>query len=140
MTTLPVSVRLSESVLDRLRRTARQRASTPSGLASQLVDEGLRCLEFGGISFRDGPTGRRAGLIDGPDVWEIIAAFADLSASGDEAVQIVASEFSLPPEKVRTALNYYGSYSSEIDQEISDNIVATETAYQSWLAQQRILA
>jgi hypothetical protein len=26
------------------------------------------------IVFRTGPTGRRAGLVDGPDVWEIVRA------------------------------------------------------------------
>ncbi|MGH3769091.1 MAG: hypothetical protein ACRDS0_21610 [Pseudonocardiaceae bacterium] len=35
-------------------------------------DEALRVEEHPGISLRPGPTGRRAGLVGGPDVWEVI--------------------------------------------------------------------
>ena len=36
------------------------------------MDEALRTEEHPGITFRAGPTGRRAGLVGGPDVWEVI--------------------------------------------------------------------
>lgn len=137
---MPLSIRFDEPVLIRLRRTARQRAATPSGLAMRLVDEGLRSLEFNGIAFRDGPTGRRAGVIDGPDVWEIIAAISDNPARGEDAIKAVAAEFSLPTEKVRSAVSYYGIYAAEIDQEIADNESAATEAYNAWRNQQRLLA
>jgi len=77
--------------------------------------------------------------VNGPDVWEVIAAFKDLPSSGDAAIQEIATEFTLSPAKVRSALAYYGAYAAEIDQEIADNEFAAENAYQSWLNQQRIL-
>lgn len=41
-------------------------------MANVFVDEALRSEEHPGIIFRAGPTGRRAGLAGGPDVWEVI--------------------------------------------------------------------
>jgi hypothetical protein len=140
MSSMPLSIRFDEPVLANLRRTARQRAATPSGLAMRLVDEGLRSIQFGGITFRDGPTGRRAGIIGGPDVWEVIVALTGTQSSGENAINEVAAEFSLPAQKVRNAISYYGKYADEIDQEIADNQQASEQAYQAWLNEQRVLA
>jgi len=138
--TVPLVIRFNAPVLTRLRQTARQRTSTPSSLASQLVDEGLRTLEFTNVVFRDGPSGRRAGIVDGPNVWEVIAALKALPQNGSEAVQVVAAEFSITAEKVSDALAYYDSYPNEIDQQIAENETAAVRAYESWLNQQKVLA
>src|ERR1700680_5195163 len=53
-----------------------------SSAANRLVDEALRTSEHPGITFRPGPTGRRAGLASGPDVWEVVRAVR--SARGAE--------------------------------------------------------
>ncbi len=42
--------------------------------------------EHPGIVFRDGPTGRRAALAGGPDVWEVIATLKGGKARGEEAI------------------------------------------------------
>src|SRR5688572_21638250 len=69
----PLSVRFDDQVLERLRRRARAVPGlTPAGLAQRLVDEGLRMTEHPGIVFKDGPSGRRAALAFGPDVWEVV--------------------------------------------------------------------
>lgn len=47
-----------------------------AGAIARLLDEALRKDAHPAIVFRDGPTGRRAGIIAGPDVWEIIRASA----------------------------------------------------------------
>jgi hypothetical protein len=44
---------------------------TLSRLAERYVDEGRRMDEYPGIAFRGGPTGRRAALAGGPDIWEV---------------------------------------------------------------------
>jgi hypothetical protein len=68
-------VRFDPAVADRLSSFA---AANPgmslSSAANRLVDEALRTSEHPGIMFRPGPTGRRAGLAGGPDVWEIVRA------------------------------------------------------------------
>lgn len=140
MASIPLSIRFDEELLGRLRRTAQGRDTTPSGLAQRLVDEGLRSHEVPGIVFRDGPSGRRAGLAAGPDVWEVIAALKESESRGSPAVDAVASELSLTPAAVRTALTYYGAYPDEIDSEVAANEAAAAEALRSWESQQRLLA
>jgi hypothetical protein len=65
----PISVRFPDEVARRLRRNGAGTGEATSGLVVRLVDEGIRMAEHPGVVFRDGPTGRRAGLAAGPDVW-----------------------------------------------------------------------
>lgn len=140
MASSPLSIRFDPALLDRLRRRAAGRDTTPSGLAQQLVDEGLRSQEFPGIVFRDGPSGRRAGLATGPDVWEIVAALRDSELRGDEAVDAVAADLDLTVARVLSVLAYYGAFPHEIDAHIAENERAAEEALRSWESQQRLLA
>jgi len=140
MGTTPLSIRFDPALLERLRRGAASRDTTPSGLAQRLVDEGLRSQEFPGIVFRDGPSGRRAGLIAGPDVWEIAVALRDSDQRGDAAMEMIATELGLLAGRVRTALAYYGAHTDEIDAEMTDNERAAIEALRSWESQQRLLA
>jgi len=136
----PLSIRFDPELLDRLRRGAAGRDTTPSGLAQRLIDEGLRSQEFPGIVFRDGPSGRRAGIVAGPDVWEVVAALRDARLRGDAAVEAVGDELALPVGRVRAALSYYGAFPAEVDAEITENERAAEEALRSWESQQRLLA
>lgn len=140
MTSSPLSIRFDQTLLARLRRRATAQDSTPSGLAQRLVDEGLRSQEHPGIVFRDGPSGRRATLVAGPDVWEVVAAIRYSSARGEAVVAETAEEMELSVGQVKTAVDYYGSYPEEIDQQVADNERAAEDAHAAWEAQQRLLA
>lgn len=136
----PLSIRFDQALLERLRRRAAAQDTTPSGLAQRLVDEGLRAQEHPGVVFRDGPSGRRAALVAGPDVWEVVAALRRSTARGEAAVSATADEMSLSIAQVKTALDYYGSYPDEIDDQIAENERAADEAYAAWQAQQRFLA
>jgi hypothetical protein len=136
----PLSIRFDQSLLERLRRRATAQDTTPSGLAQRLVDEGLRAQEHPGVVFRDGPTGRRAALVAGPDVWEVVGALRHSTARGEAAVTATADEMGLSVAQVKTALDYYGSYPDEIDAQIAENERAADEAYAAWQAQQRLLA
>jgi hypothetical protein len=136
----PLSIRFDRMLLDRLRRRASAQDTTPSGLAQRLVDEGLRVQEHPGVVFRDGPSGRRAALVAGPDVWEVIAAVRYSSARGESAVTAAATEMGLSDRQVKTALDYYGSYPDEIDEQVAENERAADEAQAAWQAQQRLLA
>lgn len=140
-TTSPLSIRFDPELLDRLRRRAEIRESTPSGLAQRLVDEGLRCQDHPGIVFRDGPSGRRAALMSGPDVWEVVAAVRH-SKGDDErrVVQTTAKDMGLSVDQVQVALDYYGSYPAEIDGQVAENERATQEAFAAWEARRRLLA
>lgn len=136
----PLSIRFDQVLLERLKRRASAQDTTPSGLAQRLVDEGLRAQEHPGIVFRDGPTGRRAALVAGPDVWEVVAALRHSSARGEAAVAAVAEDLDLSMAMVQTALDYYGGYPDEIDAEVAENERAAEEAFAAWQARQRLLA
>jgi len=78
-----------------------------------------------GVLFREGPSGRRAVLIRGPDVWEVVrvvqsarAAEPDLDA--EAVVRLAVETMGLPPGKVRVALDYWAVYPDEIEQQIRD--------------------
>ncbi|HEU5008374.1 MAG TPA: hypothetical protein VFT67_15465 [Jatrophihabitantaceae bacterium] len=139
--TSPLSIRFDAALLERLRRRAGLQDSTPSGLAQRLVDEGLRSQEHPGIVFRGGPSGRRAALVAGPDVWEVIAAVRASGAKDEKrAIAVVAGQMTLPPAQVQLALEYYGSFPSEIDAQVAENERAASEALDAWRARQRLLA
>jgi hypothetical protein len=74
---------------------------------ARLVDEGVRMEEHLGIVFRDGPTGRRAGLAGGPDVWEVIVVLRDFGQDGPtSATKKTAAWLGLSEAQVRTAEGY----------------------------------
>ena len=137
---LPVSIRFDPTLLERLRRRAAAQDTTPSGLAQRLVDEGLRVQENPGIVFRDGPSGRRAALVAGPDVWEITSAIKNSSARSDAAIAATADEMGLSPAQVKTALDYYSNHPDEIEGQIAENERSAVEALRAWETQQRLLA
>ena len=139
--TAPLSIRFDQTILDRLRKRARSvPGATPSGLAERLVDEGLRMAEHPGIVFKDGPTGRRAALALGPDVWEVAKAVRGLDVRRERAIIAAAEMLNLPVERVRLALRYYGAYPDEIDAEMAMADEESRAAEEAWRAEQRLLA
>jgi hypothetical protein len=93
--------------------------------------EDLR-VEHPGIVLRDGPTGWRAALRNGPDVWEVIRALGEIDEPGDQAIPAVAELLNLSASQVHTALRYYLDHSDEIDGEIGQNRAEAEAAHQAW--------
>ena len=88
-----------------------------------------------GIVFRSGPAGRRAGLMSGPDVWEVVRA-----AVGDEKTrEHVAEETGLTPEQVGVALRYYAEYRDEIGAWIRMVDEEAERAEAEWRVEQQLL-
>ena len=112
-----VSVRLEESLAERLRLRARAAGETLSDRLRRYADEGVRRDEHPLVTFRDGPTGRRAGLVGGPDVWEVVMWTEDLSDNPDPVGTLV-EESSLTRPQVEAALRYRAAYPDEIDARI----------------------
>ena len=133
------SVRLPQDVARRLKRHARMTDESASGLASRLIDEGLRSEAHPGIVFRSGPAGRRAAIAGGPDVWEVISLLRSLDSRGEKAIDEAATWLSLPEDQIRLALAYYGDFPDEIDRRIRDNERAAERARRAWEAQQQVI-
>jgi hypothetical protein len=135
----PISVRFPDEVARRLRRSGAGTGEATSGLVVRLVDEGIRMAEHPGVVFRDGPTGRRAGLAAGPDVWEIVVVLRDYSESGaTEAVRRAAKWLGITEAQVRTAESYYASFPDEIDDRIEMNEAAAAATQRAGEVRQRL--
>ena len=135
----PISVRFPDEVARRLRRSGAGTGEATSGLVVRLVDEGIRMAEHPGVVFRDGPTGRRAGLAAGPDVWEIVVVLRDFSESGaTEAVRRAAKWLGITEAQVRTAESYYASFPDEIDDRIEMNEAAAAATQRAGEVRQRL--
>ncbi len=122
----PTSLRLPDDVRARLDDESQRVSAAPSTLAVVLIDEGLRMRRFPGIVFRDGPTGRRAGLAKGPDVWEIVRDLKRAQGTGRQPIGFVAEETGLAPEMIELAADYYVVYPEEIDDRIATDARVAE--------------
>ncbi len=142
----PASVRFDQSVLDRLREFVSTRPDTSlSAATNRLVDEGLRMEQHPLVVFRDGPTGRRARLMEGPDIWEIVAAVRSARESepglSEEAIlELVAATAGISEGLVRTAIDYWSDFPDEIDHQIARAHDAEQLAFQRWELQRELLA
>lgn len=96
--------------------------------------------EHPGIVFKDGPSGRRAAVAYGPDVWEIVKVLREIDERGGPAVAAAAELLALPEAKVRAAMHYYSAYPDEIDVELAQADDESAAAELAWHAEQRLLA
>jgi hypothetical protein len=96
--------------------------------------------EHPGIIFRSGPTGRRAALAGGPDVWEVMQTVKSGKARGDAAVTATADLLDLTEPQVRTAVRYYAAHPDEIDERIRRNVEEADAAEAAWKREQAALA
>jgi hypothetical protein len=142
----PVPVRFEPEVAGRLSAfAAGQPGLSLSAAANLLVDEGLRMTEHPGIVFRAGPSGRRAALRGGPDVWEVIRAVKSARRAEPELreaalLELVVENTGLSLRSVRTALRYWASYPSEIDAEIQAADEAETGAEVAWRRERQMFA
>lgn len=93
-----------------------------------------------GVTFKDGPSGRRAALAYGPDIWEIIKSLREIDERGPAALEAAAEVLALDVSRVSTAVSYYADYPDEIDVEIADADEASARAEDAWHIQRRLLA
>lgn len=142
----PTPVRFDDAVGGRLASFAASRPGLSlSSAANLLVDEALRMSEYPGVVFRDGPTGRRAGLAGGPDVWEVVRAVriaraAEQELDEEELLALVVGNTGVPIRMVRTALSYWASFPSEVDAQMDAAGDAEASAEAAWRRQRGLLA
>ena len=129
----PVSVRFRRSdVATRLKHEADAERRSASALIEELVDEGLRSRRHPHIVFRSGPSGRRAALAGGPDIWEVVDGVVGGDIPVAERVDRAVELFGWSRVHVDSALAYYAEYPDEIDREIDANRVAVDEAEAAW--------
>lgn len=129
------SARLGAGVVERLERRTARSGMTKSRLAERYIDEGLRMDDHPGIVFRDGPTGRRAGLAAGPDVWEVIGALRASDLEGPAAIQETAETSSLSVRQVQDAIAYYREYPEDVDARVRRNLDEADEDERRWREQ-----
>jgi hypothetical protein len=134
------SARWDAGVVERLTRRSELAGTNKSRLAERYVDEGTRMDEHPGIVFRDGPTGRRAALAGGPDVWEAMETLKSGDVRGDRRFAAAAELLDLTELQVRTAVRYYGAYPEEIDERLRRNLEEADAAEAAWRREQAALA
>jgi len=98
-----------------------------------------------GVIFREGPTGRRAVLIGGPDVREVIRAVksaraAERDLDANEIVSLVSTNAGVPTRLVDIAISYWTAYPDEIDAWINEVESFEEQALLAWQRRQDLLA
>lgn len=135
----PFSIRMNKRTMSRLDMEARRAGDPRSRTAERLIDEGLRMSDHAGILFRDGPAGRRAALVAGPDVWEVIETVRGSGLAGDAAVAATAEWGNLTPQQVRAAVRYYAEFGEEIDERIRLNREEAERERRAWERERDVL-
>jgi hypothetical protein len=135
MATTPVSLELDAATVDRLAERGRETGQSQSELAQRYIEEGLRLERHPGIVFRDGPTGRRAALISGPDVWEIMPTVLEAVGELDERVQAAVEWHGISERAVRAAVAYYQEFPEEIDDRIQKSRALAEQHRAAWRAE-----
>ena len=126
-------------VYERLKRGAAERAESLSSAGERLIDEGLRMDAHPGIVFRDGPTGRRAALGTGLDVWQVVPLLQGLSGSLEERIAEAAEQLCLTERQVRAVSRYYAEFTDEIDAEIAHNLEVSDRELAAWETARKLL-
>lgn len=138
--TASVSYRLDQGLKRQLAARATAEGITESALVTRLLEEGLKLIAYPGISYRSGPTGRRASLVDGPDLWEVVVAVRHAPGRGQAKVADAADQLGVPERLVRLALSFAAAHPDEIEARIEANEAAAEHARQLAEGWQRLLA
>jgi hypothetical protein len=103
---------------------------------ARLDEESERTGKNPGIVFRDGATGRRAALANGPQIWTLINVYNDFASAGPEPSEKTAEWLSITAWQLEAGLRYYAEFPAEIDDRIARNEREAERGYAEWLRQQ----
>ncbi len=91
-----------------------------------------------GVIFKNGPSGRRAALAYGPDVWEVIKFLREVDERGPAAIDAAAEVFAADTSRI--ARRSERDFSDEIEAEITEADEASARAEAAWLVQQQLIA
>ena len=112
-------IRIEAQTLEALRERSTQTGEPIVRLAQRYIEEGMRLDRHPGIIFRTGPAGRRAVVVGGPDVWEVVVAAHQAPERGDELVTALAKRIGVSSDNIRIAIRYYAEYPEEVDRFIA---------------------
>ena len=119
MATVPATTRLPDWLVRALHTFWREHGEGPSVGLRRTVEEWWALQEFPAIEFRDGVSGRRAALREGPDVWEVAMVARDYRGDMGRLETHFGSHVSR--DALTQALAYAARFPEEIDQWITEN-------------------
>ncbi|MGQ0466968.1 MAG: hypothetical protein ACT4QG_16815 [Sporichthyaceae bacterium] len=122
------SYRLDPEIKARLEKQAKAENMSERALLERLISEGLATLRHPGIVYRDGPSGRRAALATGADVWEIASALRHTKGREKERIAQLAEQFGQHPAHIRVALDFAALHREEVDARVAANDAAAAAA------------
>jgi uncharacterized protein (DUF433 family) len=129
------SYRLDPQIKADLEAQAQAEGISERALLERLIVEGLATLRHPGIVYRDGPSGRRAGLAGGADVWEVVSALRFTKGRENQRIAQLAEQFGLHLAQIRVALDFAALHRAEVDARVAANDAAAEQV--RLLAEQR---
>ena len=115
------SLRLDDELRGKLAEVAREEGISVSALIERLAYEGLAMHEHPGIVFNPGPSGRRATVKNGPDVWEVMSTWRYLEGTEEERIAALIKDYDLKRWQIDAALNYTADHPDEISARIAAN-------------------
>lgn len=110
-------MRIDAETREALEREADRRGVRKTALAEVFLREAILMAIHPGVVFRDGPAGRRAGLISGPDVWELVEVWQ----AEEQDAAATARTLEIPLGLVHAALDFYADQKAEVDRWIERN-------------------
>lgn len=119
MGTVAATTRLPDWLERDIRAFWEEHGEGPSVGIRRVVEEWWALQHFPAVEFRDGVSGRRAGLREGPDVWEVLTVARDYGDDPDA----VAAHFGdrISREALRQAFAYAERFPEEIRGWIEEN-------------------
>ncbi|MGE3268161.1 MAG: DUF433 domain-containing protein [Chloroflexota bacterium] len=107
-----MNIRLPDDMLASVASAAEERGQDTNALVTEMVGETLKRWQVPGITFVDGPAGRRARIEGtGIDVFEIVQAFL---AEGRDRVQLAAAYHWLDDGQLDAALTYFRAFPEDV--------------------------
>ena len=119
MTTKPITTRLPDWMDRDIRDYWQRQGQKPSPGYRRVIEEWWTTQNLPLIEFRDGVSGRRAGLRRGPDVWEVILVARDCDRDLDALRQHYGKHLSR--QALEQALRYEQQFPEQIDAWLREN-------------------
>jgi hypothetical protein len=127
---LTVAIEMPDEQAARLDRFALSVHMTPSDATAQLVEEGLRHVEFPAVEFRDSVNGRQAYVVGSSlAVWEVMMIAESYGGSADQT----AAHLRWPLSRIKVVLAYARMHAGEISVALEENRAITQQDLQNLL-------
>jgi len=134
------SFRISDVARRRLAARAATEGVSATALLDRLIVEGVDQLDHPGIVFRGPAHDRRAGLVAGPDVWEVIARLQELRGSEEHRIAVLAAESELHPRLIRLAVDYAAEHPDDVRRCIEKNRALVDRSRRASRQREALLA